>query len=84
MNWKEFFHPTRKNVIFAIIIFVIISFIPIIPSYCSYFCQGCQGVEYRPLIASCKFIPTTYLIILIEIIVSYTLSCWLVRLFRKK
>ena len=84
MNWKQFLKPTRKNIIWAIIFFVIISFLPIVPYYCVYRCLGCEGIEYSPIIAGCEFITVTYIAIFIELILSYLLSCWLIRLFSRK
>ncbi|MBA4319433.1 MAG: hypothetical protein C0412_13615 [Flavobacterium sp.] len=84
MSWKEFLKPITKKFIFAVIIFIIISFVPIIPYYCAYRCAGCEGIEYRPMIAGCKFVSSTYLVVLLEIAMSYLLSCWFVKIFKKK
>jgi hypothetical protein len=87
MKWEEFFKPTKKKVIYAIIIQLILSFIPIVPFYCIYKCVGCQGIEYHMALmiwGFCENIISTYLVIFGELIISYSIACWFFTVYKKK
>jgi hypothetical protein len=69
----------RKIVIFIVLILVF-SYLPIIPAIYHYKCVGCNFLEYRNFWMTewginSTFTVYTYLVIILEILVAYLLSC---------
>jgi len=92
----EFFKPTTAKAILTIVILVILSFLPIIPAVYIYKCPGCVYTEYHSLwktldglsgtvSLSVGFtaINLTYIIIALEILIPYPISCLIIFLLRK-
>ncbi|MBU0761240.1 MAG: hypothetical protein KJ600_02025 [Nanoarchaeota archaeon] len=92
----EFFKPTTAKAILAIAMFIIISFLPIVPAIYVYKCPGCVYTEYHSLWRTLDSlsgtvnlsvgftaINLTYLIIIIELILPYMLSCLIIFLIKK-
>ncbi|MBU0907190.1 MAG: hypothetical protein KKD18_04340 [Nanoarchaeota archaeon] len=85
----EFFKPTAAKLTPTVIIFLALASLPIIPAIYHYKCLGCDYTEYRSLWFTLRepsyntFLPLTYVIIALEILIPYPLSCLIIRLSRK-
>ena len=90
MDWKEFFRPTLPKIVIFIVILIIFFLFPIVPILNQVRCikAPCPPIEdiiagYRIFNNWVIFTPYTYLVLFIEILVSYLISSFIVLIIKK-
>ena len=88
MSTKEFFKPSLKKIMIAVILFAIISIQPIVPAMYQYKCLGGPSLEYHgfwlTLFGHSNKILVSYIVFISEILISYIIACFIFFIVRYK
>jgi len=86
MNWKEFFYPTKKKIILFILFLLINTFLPLTLMEYKFYYSRFELKSYQEIFHSFHYyikLPLNWIILIIDLILLYSISCLIISFYDK-